>query len=97
MEREITGPVDLCDHRGRLTPRRGLVAPARENATLRRAHGRRALGLLVRVIAPDEIVSFVYADIDYAGRRNVWILDRTTGSPPTAGTLQPFGRGFAPR
>ena len=47
------------------------------------------------MIAPDVIVSFVYADIDYAGLSSVWILDRGDQAQADAGTLVPFGRGFS--
>ena len=68
MEREISGPVDLCDERGRLNPdARGWSRQPALRANLSRAYGRKKRWDYWCVIAPDVIVSFVYADIDYAG------------------------------
>ncbi len=47
------------------------------------------------MIAPEVIVSFVYADIDYAGLSSVWILDRGDLAEADASMLVPFGRGFS--
>ncbi len=96
MEREICGPVDLCDQRGRLNPdARGWSRQPALRANLSRAYGRKKRWDYWCVIAPDVIVSFVYADIDYAGLSSVWILDRTDWAQADAGTLVPFGRGFS--
>ena len=96
MEREISGPVDLCDERGRLNPdARGWSRQPELRANLSRAHGRKKRWDYWCVIAPDVIVSFVYADIDYAGLSSVWILDRGDQAQADAGTLVPFGRGFS--
>ena len=44
----------------------------------------------------DEIVvSFVYADVDYAGLASVWVLERVTSAEATAGILRPLARGIA--
>jgi hypothetical protein len=96
MEREICGPVDLCDERGRLHPdARGWSRQPALRANLSRAHGRKKRWDYWCVIAPDVVVSFVYADIDYAGLSSVWILDRADRAQADAGTLVPFGRGFS--
>ncbi len=96
MEREIRGPVDLCDQRGRLNPdARGWSRQPALRANLSRAYGRKKRWDYWCVIAPDVIVSFVYADIDYAGLSSVWILDRADWAQADAGTLVPFGRGFS--
>lgn len=94
-ERELTTAVDLCDPRGRLNPEaRGWSRQPRLNANLRGAHGRKKRWDYWCVLTDEIVVSFVYADIDYAGLANFWILDRATGVQTTAGTLQPFARGF---
>ena len=46
------------------------------------------------VITPDVVASFTYADIDYAGLANCWVLDRHDHRETTAGVLRPFSRGF---
>ena len=40
-------------------------------------------------------MSCVYADVDYVGLANVWVMERSTGRQATAGVLKPFARGFA--
>jgi len=96
MEREISGSVDLCDHRGRLNPEaRGWSRQPRLRANLSRAFGRKKRWDYWCVIAPEVIVSFVYADIDYAGLSSVWILDRGDMAEADASMLVPFGRGFS--
>lgn len=95
-EREISGPVDLCTAQGRLNPEaRGWSRTPALRANLTSAHGRKKRWDYWCVIAPDVIVSFVYADIDYAGLASCWILDRTEHTEATAGVLKPFGRGFS--
>lgn len=95
-EREITGPVDLCDARGRLNPdARGWSRHPRLRANLRGARLRKKRWDYWCVIAPDVIVSLVYADIDYAGLSSFWILDRRDHAVAQGGVLVPFARGFA--
>jgi hypothetical protein len=95
VEREITEPVDLCDHRGRLSDAaRGWSRRPMLRANLTRAHGRKKRWDYWAVITDELVVSFVYADIDYAGLSNVWVMEHGTGAQTTAGVLQPLGRGF---
>ena len=96
FEREITEPVDLCDSRGRLNPSaRGWARTPLLRANLRRAWGRKKRWDYWCVNTPEVVVSFVYADIDYAGLANVWVMEHATGLQATAGVLTPLGRGFA--
>jgi hypothetical protein len=93
-EREITTPVDLCDGR-RLSPAaRGWSRRPMVRANLCGAHGRKKRWDYWCVITPDVVASFTYADIDYAGLANCWVLDRHDRRETTAGVLRPFGRGF---
>ena len=95
-EREITGPVDLCDARGRLDPAaRGWARHPMLRANLRGAHLRKKRWDYWCVIAPDVIFSLVYADIDYAGLSSFWLLDRGDHATADAGVLVPFGAGFS--
>ena len=64
-------------------------------ANLQRAWGRKKRWDYWCVITPEVVVSMVYADIDYAGLANCWILDRDDHRQATAGLLRPFGRGLA--
>jgi hypothetical protein len=36
----------------------------------------------------------VYADVDYVGLANVWVMEHATGRQAAAGVLVPFARGF---
>lgn len=95
MEREITAPVDECDARGHLHPdARGWSRQPMLRANLKGRPGRKKRWDYWCIDTPELIVSFVYADVDYAGLANVWVLDRVTGKQATAGVLKPFARGF---
>lgn len=96
LERERTQPIELCDARGRLHP--DAIGWSRRpdlTANLSRAWGRKKRWDYWCVITDELVVSFVYADIDYAGLANVWVLHTPTGRQTTAGTLVPLGRGFS--
>ncbi|MGB8858609.1 MAG: DUF2804 domain-containing protein [Ilumatobacteraceae bacterium] len=94
-EREITAPVDLCDAHGRLNPdARGWSRQPLLRANLRGRWGRKKRWDYWAVITDQLVVSFVYADIDYAGLANVWVMEHATGQQTTAGMLQPLGRGI---
>lgn len=94
-ERELTAPVDLCDERGRLNPgARGWSRQPMLRANLRGRWGRKKRWDYWAVITDEIVVSFVYADIDYAGLANVWVMEHATGEQTTAGMLHPFGRGI---
>ena len=96
VETEITEPVDLCDTKGQLNPAaRGWARQPMLRANLRRAGGRKKRWDYWCVIDPDVIISATYADIDYAGLANVWILDRRDSTEVSAGTLVPFSRGIS--
>jgi len=96
VEREITSPVDLCDAKGRLNPAaRGWSRTPQLRANLRGRWGRKKQWDYWAVITDELVISFVYADIDYAGLANVWIMEHATGDQTTAGMLQPFGRGLS--
>jgi uncharacterized protein YaiE (UPF0345 family) len=96
IEREITAPVDLCDGRGRLHPdARGWSRTPTLRANLRGRHGRKKRWDYWNVNTDDVVVSFVYADIDYAGLANVWVMEHGSGFQATAGVLKPLSSGFA--
>ena len=95
-EREITSPVDLCDSRGRLSPgARGWSRRPMLRANLRNAWGRKKRWDYWNVDTPEITVSLVYADVDYAGLANVWVMEHATGRQAAAGVLVPFARGFS--
>lgn len=94
MEHELDEPVDLCDGR-RLSP--AAVGWSRHpimRANLRGAWGRKKRWDYWCVTTPEVIVTLVYADIDYAGIANCWVLDRTGHAQAGAGVIRPFGRGI---
>lgn len=96
VERELVGPIDLCDTRGRLNPvAHGWLRQPDVRGNLTRAWGRKKKWDYWNVSSNEVVVSFVYADIDYAGLANVWVMELATGDQTTAGILQPFARGFA--
>lgn len=95
-EREITSQVDLCDEHGRLDDAaRGWARRPMLRANLRGAHGRKKKWDYWCVITDEVVVSFVYADVDYVGLANVWVMEHDTGRQATAGVMVPFARGFA--
>ena len=88
--------VDLCDDRGRLNPAaRGWSRHPDVRANVRLAPMRKKRWDYWCVQTDEIVVSFVYADVDYAGLASVWVLDRATGHEATAGLLRPFARGIA--
>ena len=95
QERELTEPVDLCDGRHLSPAARGWARHPMLRANLNRAWGRKKRWDYWCVITPEVIVSFVYADIDYAGLANCWILDRSDDAQATAGVLRPVARGLS--
>jgi hypothetical protein len=95
IEREITERVDLCVGADRLNPSaRGWSRRPLLRANLRGSRGRKKRWDYWAIITDEVVVSFVYADIDYAGLSNVWVMEHGSGSQTTAGVLQPFARGF---
>ncbi|MFM2076605.1 MAG: hypothetical protein RJA49_495 [Actinomycetota bacterium] len=95
-EREIIAPVDLCDAKGRLHPdARGWARQPMLRANLRGRHGRKKRWDYWCIDTPELVVSCVYADVDYVGLANVWVMERSSGRQATAGVLKPLARGFA--
>jgi hypothetical protein len=95
-ERERTSPVLLCDTHGRLNPAAtGWSRHPDLTANLSRAWGRKKRWDYWCVISDELVVSCTYADIDYAGLANVWVLHVPTQRQATAGVLVPFARGFS--
>ncbi len=94
-ERERTEPADLCDGHTLNPAALGWSRRPMLRANLTRAWGRKKRWDYWCVITPEVIVSFVYADIDYAGLANCWILDRSDHAQATAGVLRPFARGLS--
>ncbi len=93
-EHEITRPVDLCAGRTLAPGARGWSRTPMLRANLSRAWGRKKRWDYWCVITPEVVVSLVYADIDYAGLANCWILDRADHAEATAGILRPLARGL---
>ncbi|MFN8022664.1 MAG: DUF2804 domain-containing protein [Acidimicrobiales bacterium] len=95
-EPERLGHVDLCDARGRLHPgARGWSRHPDLTANLRGAPFRKKRWDYWCVQTDEIVVSFVYADVDYAGLASVWVLERATSAEATAGILRPLARGIA--
>jgi hypothetical protein len=95
-EHEITHPVDLCDSRGRLSPAaRGWSRHPLHTANLRGPWGRRKRWDYWCVISDEVVVSITYADVDYIGLANVWVLHAATGRQWTAGLMVPGARGIS--
>jgi hypothetical protein len=95
-ERELTGPVDLCDARGRLNAAaRGWSRVPMLRANLRGAHGRKKRWDYWCVMTPEVTVALVYADVDYAGLAGCWVLDAADQRETKVDTFALFGRGFA--
>ena len=95
-EREITEPVDLCDTKGRLNPAaRGWSRQPMLRANLKGRRGRKKRWDYWSIITDEVVVGLVYADVDYAGLANVWVMEHATGRQATAGVLTPFAKGYS--
>ncbi|MFN8051844.1 MAG: DUF2804 domain-containing protein [Acidimicrobiales bacterium] len=95
-EVELTEPVDLCDERGRLSPAaRGWSRRPLHRTNLRGAVGRKKRWDYWCVTAPDLIVAVTYADVDYLGIANVWVLQPSTGVEVLVDRSLPLAVGFA--
>lgn len=92
-ERELTGPVELCDGRRLAADARGWSRFPRLRANLRGAWGRKKRWDYWCVITPELVVAMTYADIDYAGLASCWILERGSQRTAAASVIRPFGRG----
>ena len=96
IEREITTPVAQCDAGGRLAAAaRGWSRTPMLRANLSRAWGRKKRWDYWCVITDEIVVSVVYADVDYAGLANVWVMEHASGEQATAGVIVPLAHGFA--
>ena len=74
-ETELTAPVTLCDDRGRLAlEARGWSRRPQLTANLRGARGRKKRWDYWCIITDEIVVSFVHADVDYAGLTSVWVM-----------------------
>lgn len=94
-EREITTAVDLCDARGHLNPAaRGWSRRPLHRANLRGAPGRKKRWEYWCVISADVVVALTYADVDYLGLAQLWVLDQARGTPSGAQLAVPFGIGI---
>jgi len=95
-EAEITAPVDLCLPDGRtLNPdARGWSRRPLHRANLRGGWGRTKRWDYWAILAGDLVVSFLYADVDYAGLADVWWVDLRTGRTGGRGVTVPAARGM---
>lgn len=94
MERELFGPVDLCEGRRLAPAARGWSRQPWVRANLRGAWGRTKRWDYWCVITPEVVASITCADIDYAGLASCWVLDRADHRQTGASVLRPFGRGI---
>ena len=94
-EREYTVQVAECDSQGLLADAaRGWSRQPLLRANLSGRWGRKKRWDYWAVITDEIVVSFVYANIDYAGLASVWVMEQATGEQTTAGMLRPFARGI---
>ncbi len=92
-EREIPGPVDLCDPRGRLNA--GAVGWTRgplHRANLR-GWGRTKRWEYWGVVTPTHVVGMTVSSLDYAALYGLYLLDRTTGREIERSDIVPLARG----
>jgi Domain of unknown function (DUF2804), N-terminal/Domain of unknown function (DUF2804), C-terminal len=93
VEREITGPVDLCDARGRLNP--GAVGFARQplfRANLSGSWPRKKRWNFWNWIDPDFVFSVTLADIDLASFCAFTLVDFRDGAQWTGSSYRLPGR-----
>ena len=96
VERELTGPVDLCSAGGRLLSpaARGWSRRPLHRADLRGGWGRTKRWDYWAVLAGDLVVSVTYADVDYLGIAAVWWADLATGVEGGRDVAVPLARGI---
>ncbi len=93
-EPELTGPVLLCDGRGRLNP--GAIGWSRRplhTCNLRRRWPRKKRWNYWCVTGERFLFSITMADIDYAGAVFAYFLEFETQRYATLGVTLPLGRG----
>lgn len=92
-EREITGPVDLCDASGRLNPDAvGWTRRPLHRANLR-GWGRAKRWEYWGVVTDSHVVALTVSSLDYAGVQQIYVLDRATGEETVRETTVPLARG----
>jgi hypothetical protein len=90
---EITGPVDLCDARGRLN--RAAVGWSRSplHRPNLRGWGRTKRWEYWGLVTDTHVVGLTISSLDYAGVEAVYVLDRATGTETEHAETVPFARG----
>lgn len=93
MQREITGPIDLCLPDGSLNPAAaGWARHPHWNCNLRGRAGRKKRWDYWCIMSPERLVSICLANIDYLGLCGAYVLDYATGRMAECGAVWPFSR-----
>ncbi len=96
VERELTEPVRLCREDGRLSPaaigwaRRPIV-----QGNLRGAWPRKKRWDYWCVTSEDLVLALTYANLDYLGIADLWLLERVSGRAHHHAVAIPLAIGFA--
>lgn len=94
-EPELTDPVDLCDHAGRLNPAaRGWSRVPLHRANLSGHPGRNKRWDYWAVLTPTHAISVTYADVDYLGIVDLWWMELGTGRTGGRNRSIPGARGI---
>ena len=96
-EPELTEPVDLCTPDGKAlnSQARGWSRLPLHTGNLRGSWGRTKRWDYWAILAPDFVVSVVYADVDYLGMATVWWADLADGRTGGRAANQPLARGIS--
>lgn len=94
MERELQGPVDLCDAKGHLNPDAvGWSRHPLHRCNLSGRRGRKKRWNYWAVTSPDHLFSVTLSDIDYLGLAFIYYLDFHTGWFAELTVSRLFGKG----
>ncbi|RIK04675.1 MAG: DUF2804 domain-containing protein [Acidobacteria bacterium] len=95
-EKELTEKISLCGETGRLN--RDSVGWSRapvHDCALPGSWGRRKRWDYWCVTSPEIVVTLTYANVDYLGIADIWVLERATGRTASASRVVPLAIGFS--
>lgn len=94
-ERELTESVALCEKAGRLNQSAvGWSRAPVHDCALPGSWGRRKRWDYWCVTSPEIVVTLTYANVDYLGIADIWVMERASGRTLNASRVVPLALGF---